>query len=265
MNQDINKTEQDLEALRLENAALEKRLAFQAEALEQAERELQSLSYSISHDLRAPLRTINGFSKIVLAANAGKFDQETTDNLGRIATGAERMGSLIEDLLKLSRLSRMEMHRQPLNLSQVAGEFAAHQAQEHPDRHVEWLIAPDLVADADHDLCKIALENLLGNAWKFTSRVAAARIEFGRLEHGVETVFFVRDNGAGFDMRYAGKLFGAFQRLHTTREFEGNGIGLTIVQRIVIRHGGRVWAEAKPGEGATLHFSLGRTAQGSGT
>jgi light-regulated signal transduction histidine kinase (bacteriophytochrome) len=221
---------------------------------------MQSFSYSISHDLRAPLRAINGFSKIVLAESAGKFDQETVDHLGRIAAGAERMGRLIDDLLHLSQVSRKELHRQAANLSELAGEVAGNLAQAHPERQVEILIAPAMMVDADRGLVHIALENLIGNAWKFTSRTNGARIEIGQQECDGEMVCFVRDNGAGFDMRYADKLFGAFQRLHTSREFEGTGIGLSIVQRIVMKHGGRIWAEAKPGEGATLYFTL---AQGT--
>jgi light-regulated signal transduction histidine kinase (bacteriophytochrome) len=217
---------------------------------------MQSFSYSISHDLRAPLRAINGFSKIVLAANAGKFDQETIDNLGRIAAGAERMGLLIDDLLNLSQISRRELRRQAVNLSALAGAVAKHLAQAHPQRRVEVLIAPAIMVEADRGLVQIVLENVIGNAWKFTARTDGARIEVGQLERDGETICFVRDNGAGFDMRYAGKLFGAFQRLHTPREFEGTGIGLSIVQRIVVKHGGRIWAEAKPGQGATLYFTL---------
>jgi light-regulated signal transduction histidine kinase (bacteriophytochrome) len=243
-------------ALQHLNAELEQRIAERTQALEQANREMQSFSYSISHDLRTPLRAINGFSKVVLAASAGKFDQETTDNLGRIAAGAERMGLLIDDLLNLSQVSRRGLRRQAVNLSRLAGEVARNLTQAHPERQVEILIAPDMMVDGDRGLIQILLENLIGNAWKFTSRTDAAKIEVGQLERDGEMICFVRDNGAGFDMRYAGKLFGAFQRLHSLREFEGTGIGLSIVQRIVIRHGGRIWAEAKPRQGATLHFTL---------
>ena len=261
MNQETQPTAQELAELRRLNADLQRRTTAQAEALEQANRELQSLSYAISHDLRAPLRTITGFSKIVLATTAGKLDQETHDHLGRIAAGAERMGSLIDDLLKLSRVSRMEMRRQTVNISELAAQVAAGLAQAHPGRQIALQIAQDMKVEADQALCQIVLENLLGNAWKFTARTAAAKIELGQLERDGETIFFVRDNGAGFDMRYAGKLFGAFQRLHGLREFDGNGIGLSIVQRIVFKHGGKVSVEAKPGEGATVQFTLGSAAQ----
>lgn len=258
--EDSSKRKRAEAALQRLNAELEQRVVERTQALEQANREMQSFSYSISHDLRAPLRAIDGFSKIVLAGSAGKFDQETIDNLGRIAAAAERMGRLIDDLLKLSQVSRTELRRQAVNLSQIAGEVAKNLAQVPPERQVEVLIAPDMMVDADQGLIQIVLENLIGNAWKFTSRTDDAKIEVGQQERDGEMICFVRDNGAGFDMRYAGKLFGAFQRLHTQREFEGTGIGLSIVQRIVVKHGGRTWAEAKPGAGATLYFTL---AQGT--
>lgn len=257
---DITERKNAESALQRLNAELEQRVVERTQALEQANREMQSFSYSISHDLRAPLRAIDGFSKIVLAGSAGKFDQETIDNLGRIAAAAERMGWLIDDLLKLSQVSRTELRRQAVNLSQIAGEVAKNLAQVPPERQVEVLIAPDMMVDADQGLIQIVLENLIGNAWKFTSRTDGAKIEVGQQERDGEMICFVRDNGAGFDMRYAGKLFGAFQRLHTQREFEGTGIGLSIVQRIVVKHGGRTWAEAKSGAGATLYFTL---AQGT--
>ena len=250
-------TPQQTEAgLRHLNATLEQRLVEQSKALEHANRELASLSYAISHDLRAPLRTINGFSKIVLAANAGKVDPETAGNLARVAAAGERMGRLIDALLDLSRISRQALHRQAVNLSALAGEVAAKLAAADPQRQVEVLIAPDLLFDADRDLLRIVLENMLSNAWKFSAHTDAAKIEVGQLRQEGETGFFVRDNGAGFDMRYASKLFGAFQRLHTEREFAGIGIGLCIAQRIVIMHGGRIRAEAGPRQGATFLVSL---------
>jgi PAS domain S-box-containing protein len=248
-------------ALQRMNAELERRVVERTQALEQANREMQSFSYSVSHDLRAPLRVINGFSRILLADGAGKFDPETLDHLGRIAAGAERMGRLIDDLINLSRVSRTEMRRQAVNLSQLAASVAKNLAQAEPQRQVEILIAPDMMVDADPGLLQIVLENLLGNAWKFTSRTDGARVEVGWQERDGEIIRFVRDNGAGFDMRHAGKLFGAFQRLHSQREFEGTGIGLSIVQRIVVKHGGRIWAEAKPGAGAAIYFTLASGAR----
>ena len=248
-------------ALQRLNSELEQRVAQRTQALEQANHEMQSFSYSISHDLRAPLRAINGFSKIVLAAHAGKLDAETTDNLGRIAAGAERMGRLIDDLLSLAQISRRELHRETVNLSELAAEVANRLAQAEPERRVEVRITPAIMVDADRGLVQALLENLIGNAWKFTRHTDGAKIEIGYSEASGEMIFFVRDNGAGFDMRYAGKLFGAFQRLHSPREFEGTGIGLSIVQRIVIRHGGRIWADATPGQGAAFHFTLAPETQ----
>ena len=243
-------------ALRLLNAGLEQRIAEKTEALEQARRELDSFSHSISHDLRAPLRTIKGFSRIVLEESTESHSAETTENLGRIVAAAERMDLLINGLLSLSQISRKELRRRVTNLSELAGETARRLAQAQPERRVEMLIAPEIMADTDRDMAQVVLETLVGNAWKFTSRTDAVKIEFGQFERKGESVFFVRDNGAGFDMRYAGKLFGPFQRMHGSREFEGIGIGLSIAQRIVLRHGGRIWAEAAAEEGATFFFSL---------
>jgi PAS domain S-box-containing protein len=243
------------------NDELEERVARRTGELERANHELQAFSYSVSHDLRAPLRAISGFSNIVLEANEGKLDEASVKNLRRILTGAERISELIDDLLDLSRVSRQEMRMRDLDLSDLAGMVAASLAQAHPERNVEVVIAPAMRAEADPGLLQIALENLLGNAWKFTSHTAAARIEMGCEDHGGERVYFIKDNGAGFDMAYADKLFGAFQRLHSQNEFEGTGIGLSIVQRIVAKHAGRIWAEAKPGTGATFYFTLGTGAR----
>jgi len=246
-----------IETLTRRNAELELRLDAKTQALQQAQRELQSLTYSISHDLRAPLRTINGFCRIVCATSAGKLDAQTAGSLERIAAAATRMGRLIDGLLKLSQLAHRELHRQPANLSQIAGEVAGTLTTSAPERRVRFSIAANLSADADSALLALVLENLIGNAWKFTAHTDNANIEVGRSERDAET-FFVRDNGAGFEMRYAGKLFGAFQRLHSEREFEGIGIGLCITQRIISMHHGRIWAEAKHGEGATFYFTLAR-------
>jgi PAS domain S-box-containing protein len=251
-------TEAQLQRL---NDELEERVAKRTGELERANHELQAFSYSVSHDLRAPLRAISGFSNIVLEANEGKLDEASVKNLRRILTGAERISELIDDLLDLSRVSRQEMRTRNLDLSDLAGTVAASLAQAHPGRSVNVVIAPAMRVEADPGLLHIALENLLGNAWKFTSHTDAARIEVGCEERDGERVYFVKDNGAGFDMEYADKLFGAFQRLHPQNEFEGTGIGLSIVQRIVAKHGGRIWAEAKPGAGATFHFTLGTSTR----
>jgi len=224
-------------------------------ALEASNKELEAFSYSVSHDLRAPLRAIEGFTRSLLIDYGGQLDEQAKDLLHRAQNGCDRMGQLIEDLLNLSRLSRSEMHCQDVDLSSLVNAIAADLQSNHPGRKVTTRIAEGLIANGDGKLLRIALENLLGNAWKFTSRREDAQIEFNAEPEGGGG-FFIRDNGAGFDMAYAEKLFGAFQRLHSTAEFPGTGIGLAIVQRIINRHGGRIWAEGKVGVGATFHFSL---------
>jgi signal transduction histidine kinase len=221
-------------------------------------RELEAFSYSVSHDLRAPLRSIEGFSQILLEDYADKLGEEGEDYVGRVRVASRRMALLIDDLLDLSRVSRRPLRREPVDLSARTREIAAELRRSQPERDVEFVIADGLTANGDARLLRLALENLLGNSWKFTSREERARIEFGSTAlEGRERVYFVRDNGVGFDETYAGKLFGAFQRLHGAAEFEGTGIGLATVQRIVRRHGGRVWAEGEVGEGATFFFTLG--------
>jgi PAS domain S-box-containing protein len=232
-------------------------LAERAQQLESANHELQAFSYSVSHDLRAPLRSIDGFSLALVEDYADRLDEAARDYLGRIRAAAQRMGELIDALLVLSRVTRAELRRAPLDLSSLAEAVAADLRQREPERPVEAQIAPGMRAEGDPSLVRNVLENLLGNAWKFTAGQAPARIEVGRLDGASEALtFFVRDNGAGFDMAYADRLFGAFQRLHDQREFKGTGIGLATVQRIIIRHGGRVWAEGQPGAGATFYFTL---------
>jgi signal transduction histidine kinase len=229
--------------------------------LENANRELDSFSYSVSHDLRAPLRAIDGFSRALLEDCAGSLDEKGRGYLQRIRAGTRRMAELIEDLLGLARISRGDLSRQPVDLSTIAARVAADLAGRHPNRAVDVVVEEGLTAAADPRLVTVLLENLLGNAWKFSSRKDDPRVEVGRLD-GAARAFYVRDNGAGFDMAYADKLFGPFQRLHSAAEFEGTGIGLATVQRIVRRHGGRVWAEAEVGRGATFYFTL---ETGSGT
>jgi signal transduction histidine kinase len=223
--------------------------------LESANRELEAFSYSVSHDLRAPLRAIHGFSQAVLEDAGPRLDEQGRDHLRRVRAAADRMGLLIDDLLELSRVSRTEMRVEPVDLSQLAHRVAAELRQGHAGRVVEVRIDEGLSAAGDPRLLRLALQNLLDNAWKFTARRPRGTIEVGA-RNGDERVFFVRDNGAGFDMSYADKLFGVFQRLHTPTEFPGTGVGLAIVQRIVHRHGGRVWAEAVPDRGATFFFTL---------
>ena len=219
--------------------------------------ELEAFSYSVSHDLRAPLRAIDGFSQILLKENAVQLDEKGLDRLNRVRKAAQHMGNLIDDLLKLSRVTRAELQFQPVNLSDLATEVVEALRKLDPERAVAVNIAPNLYTRGDPKLLRIALDNLLGNAWKFTCKRDDARIELGVEAGETGPVYFARDNGAGFDMAYADKLFGAFQRLHDTGEFPGTGIGLATVQRIVHKHGGRIWAESAVDRGATFHFTLG--------
>lgn len=235
------------------NSDLERR----AVELEVSNKELEAFSYSVSHDLRAPLRTIDGFSLALMEDYSEKLDDEARNYLFRIRTAAQRMAQLIDDLLNLSRLSRAPLNVEVINLSTIAQNIMQDLRQSDLQRIVDCVIAPNLTVRGDPRLMKVVLENLLSNAWKFSAKQQFARIEFGLEEGGAdENVYFVRDNGAGFDMTYANKLFGVFQRLHTNSEFPGIGIGLAIVQRIVHRHGGKVWADGAPGQGATFYFTL---------
>ena len=220
-------------------------------------RELEAFCYSVSHDLRAPLRAIDGFSQALLEDFPQDVPDEAKGYLARIRSSTQRMAQLIEDLLNLSKVSRGELQRREVDLGQIAREIVADLRQREPERKVEVSVWEGLKAHADGRLMRAALENLIGNAWKFSARTPAAHIEVGAMRDGDSVTFFVRDNGAGFDMKYANKLFGAFQRLHAASEFQGTGIGLATVQRIVHRHGGRVWADASPGKGAVFYFTLG--------
>jgi light-regulated signal transduction histidine kinase (bacteriophytochrome) len=224
---------------------------------EAANRELEAFSYSVAHDLRAPLRGIDGFSQALLEDYADKIDEEGRGHLKFLRESAQQMGRLIDDLLGLSRVARAELCRLPVDLSVLARNVAAQLGRAEPDRQVEIVIGDGIGAEGDAPLLRIALENLLGNAWKFTGKRAVARIEVGTMSVDGNVVYFVRDNGAGFDPAYEAKLFGVFQRLHSTREFEGTGIGLATVKRIVSRHGGRIWATSEVNHGATFYFTLG--------
>ncbi|GMU49142.1 MAG: hypothetical protein AMXMBFR31_13680 [Candidatus Desulfobacillus denitrificans] len=235
-------------------------MAERTRQLEESNRQLESFSYSISHDLRAPLRAINGFAHLIEENEGPRLAAESREMLGRLKRNAVRMGELIDGLLELSRVTRKSLALERVDLSAMAGQILGELAGIQPSRPLQANIQEGLLAEGDATLLHAALENLLGNAWKFTAPRDIAEIAFGCREEGGERVFFVRDNGAGFDMKYADKLFGTFQRLHGQQEFEGNGIGLAMVRRIVTLHGGRVWAESLPGEGATFYFTLGAGA-----
>lgn len=240
------------------NTALERRVSERTAQLQTANKELEAFSYSVSHDLRAPLRSIDAFSQLVREDYQDKLDEQGKQYLEIVGESSRHMGQLIDDLLHLSRVTRSEIRRRPVDLSALARQVFAGLKQLEPKRAMEIIIAPDLQTEGDERLLRIALENLINNAWKFTAKQPRPRIEVGHEIQGTETVFFVRDNGAGFDMAYANKLFGAFQRLHSTTEFPGHGIGLATVQRIISRHGGRIWASAVVNQGATFYFTIPR-------
>ncbi len=253
---DISERRQAEAQIQRMNEELEVRVRERTAQLEAANREMEAFSYSVSHDLRAPLRGMDGFARALEEDFASRLDDEGRRYLLRIRTAAQRMGQLIDDLLKLSRVSRGELERVPVELDALARGILDALAEGQPDRTVQVSVAPDLRVEGDPRLLAIVLENLLGNAWKYSRNRAEAHITLGALDQPGSRVFFVRDDGAGFDMAYADKLFQPFQRLHAAKEFEGSGIGLAIVQRIIHRHGGHIWAESAPGEGATIYFTL---------
>jgi PAS domain S-box-containing protein len=242
--------------IRVLNDELEQRVQDRTAQLTAANRELEAFSYSVSHDLRAPLRAMDGFSGALLADYEERLDEQGRHYLLRIKDASRRMAQLIDDLLGLSQVTRCEMNLEPVDLSAIAQQIAEDLHSQSPERQVEFDIAPGLVARADRNLMRIVLQNLLGNAYKFTSKCEQAQIRVGEREQSGSRVFFVSDNGAGFKMEYRDKLFAPFQRLHSTREFPGNGIGLATVQRIIARHGCQLWAEAAVNRGATFFFTL---------
>ncbi len=221
-----------------------------------ANTELDAFAYSVSHDLRAPLRSIDGFSQVLLEDYGAKLDEAGQDSLRRVRAATQRMGTLIDDLLKLARITRTEIRAEAVDLSDLARDIAAELQRATPERQVEFTIAPRLKARGDPRLLRVVLDNLLRNSWKYTAKQARPQIEFGSVEENGGQAFMVRDNGAGFDMKYADKLFGVFQRLHSAADFEGTGVGLATVRRIINRHGGRIWAEGAVDQGATFYFTL---------
>ncbi|HMD83093.1 MAG TPA: PAS domain S-box protein [Terriglobia bacterium] len=245
------------EEIRTLNSELEQRVRSRTAELEAANRELEAFAHSVSHDLRAPLRGIDGWSLALLEDYGGCLDAQGQKYLDRVRSEAQRMGKLIDDLLHLSRVGRAELVPTTVDLTSLAETIVARLKESRPDRSIEFVVAPQLKCTGDARLLEIALTNLLDNAMKFTGARNAARVEFGEREYEGNPAFFVRDNGVGFDMAYAGMLFGPFQRLHKASEFPGTGIGLATVQRVIHRHGGRIWAEAQVGAGATLYFTLG--------
>ena len=238
------------------NTHLEELVEERTRQLVTSNKELESFSYSVSHDLRAPLRAIDGFSLAVMEDYGSKLDSTGLGYLKRVRDGSKNMANLIDALLQLSRISQVDIIRVRVNLTELVNNITEELQASEPNRAVTWKISPNMVVLADKVLMESIMTNLLGNAWKFTSHHPSCTIEVGRMKRGIVEIFFVRDDGAGFDMKLASKLFGAFQRMHTKNEFKGTGIGLATVQRIINKHGGRIWAESKPEAGATFYFTL---------
>lgn len=253
---DVSEQRRAEEEIQRLNVDLERRVVERTQQLEAANQEMEAFSYSVAHDLRAPLRGIDGFSQALIEDHAANLGPDGLKQLGRVREAAHRMSQLIDDLLRLSHVAKSEFHRQPLDLSRLARLVVFGLQSAHAERNVEVLVQDNLTADGDEKLLRVVLENLVGNAWKFTAKAAQAAIEVGSFVKDAQRTYFVRDNGAGFNMEHAHKLFGAFQRFHSTVEFEGTGVGLAIVQRIINRHGGRIWAESAVGCGTTFYFVL---------
>lgn len=239
-----------------EHRRTEEALALQTQSLALSNQELETFSYSVAHDLRSPLRAITSFGQILQEEAAKKLNKEEHDYLDRIINAGQRMSDLIDDLLELARISRTEMRAEPVDLSALAQSFLDQQQRADPDRNVRCVVAPHIMARGDPRLLRLVMENLLGNAWKYTANTEHVNIEFGSADKDGQKVFYVRDNGIGFDMQFVGKLFQPFQRLDNSPDFKGSGIGLANVKRIIERHGGTIWADAESGRGATFYFTL---------
>ena len=269
-NQMLGRIEDQKDELQRHAADLERRVETRTHELQErneslrrnaaellaANTELDAFAYSVSHDLRAPLRSIDGFSQVLLEDYAAQLDEAGRESLHRVRAASQRMGTLIDDLLKLARVTRAEMRTEDVDLSGMARDIASELQRAAPERQVEFAIAAGLKARGDARLLRVALDNLLRNSWKYTAKRPGARVEFASVDANGGQAFAVRDNGAGFDMKYADKLFGVFQRLHSAAEFEGTGVGLATVRRIINRHGGRIWAEGAVDQGATFYFTL---------
>jgi PAS domain S-box-containing protein len=264
MGIDVTATKKAQAALKQANDTLEVRVSERTTELAASNKELESFSYSVSHDLRAPLRAMKGFGSILLEEYANKLDGAGRDFLKRIVNGADKMSGIIDDMLSLAKISRQEMNRVEINLTSLAGSVVAELRHAEPERNVNVLLAEDLKAHGDAHLMKIALSNMLDNAWKYSRKTPDAKIEFAVTEKNGERVYYVRDNGAGFNMAQAHRLFSPFERLHSESQFPGTGIGLAIVNRVVERHGGRIWAESEVGKGAAFYFTIGKTGGGEG-
>ncbi|SPF38245.1 putative Histidine kinase [Syntrophobacter sp. SbD1] len=253
---DFSEEREKTEAINRELREAFESLRLAKEAADAANRELEAFAYSVSHDLRAPLRSIAGFSHLLMEDYFDKLDEDGRDSLDRIFAATGKMGGLIDDLLNLSRLTRAEMTRTQVNISRMVRKIAEAKKKSQPERDVEFVIQDHLSVEGDGQLLNVALENLVENAWKFTGKSISAQIEFGTVNEDGKLIYFIKDNGIGFDMEYAGKLFQPFQRVHAMNEFPGTGIGLATVKRIIERHGGRVWIEAEAGKGTTVYFTL---------